>query len=80
MLQVKVQVKRHKIEELPETADGIAQWCKDAFVAKVLQVIYKIKAEFLKRIQCINASNMFNIKYYKWPFVQISLMHWLINV
>ena len=31
---VKVQVKRHKIEELPETEDGIAQWCKDAFVAK----------------------------------------------
>ncbi|TKY48374.1 1-acyl-sn-glycerol-3-phosphate acyltransferase 2 [Spatholobus suberectus] len=31
---VKVQIKRHKMEELPETDDGIAQWCKDAFVAK----------------------------------------------
>ncbi|XP_027189608.1 1-acyl-sn-glycerol-3-phosphate acyltransferase 3-like isoform X2 [Cicer arietinum] len=31
---VKVQVKRHKIEELPETEEGIAQWCKDAFVTK----------------------------------------------
>ncbi|KAI5383404.1 1-acyl-sn-glycerol-3-phosphate acyltransferase 2 [Lathyrus oleraceus] len=31
---VKVQAKRHKMEELPETADGIAQWCKDLFVAK----------------------------------------------
>ncbi|KAK2439210.1 1-acyl-sn-glycerol-3-phosphate acyltransferase [Trifolium repens] len=31
---VKVQVKRHKMEELPETDDGIAQWCKDIFVAK----------------------------------------------
>ncbi|CAJ2676423.1 1-acyl-sn-glycerol-3-phosphate acyltransferase 3-like [Trifolium pratense] len=31
---VKVQVKRHKMEELPETADGIAQWCKDIFIAK----------------------------------------------
>jgi lysophosphatidic acid acyltransferase/lysophosphatidylinositol acyltransferase len=36
---VKVQVKRHKMEELPETDDGIAQWCKDIFVAKVLQVM-----------------------------------------
>ncbi|MCH96875.1 1-acyl-sn-glycerol-3-phosphate acyltransferase-like protein, partial [Trifolium medium] len=31
---VKVQVKRHKMDELPETADGIAQWCKDTFIAK----------------------------------------------
>ncbi|KAL5156822.1 1-acyl-sn-glycerol-3-phosphate acyltransferase 3 [Glycine soja] len=31
---VKVQIKRHKMEELPETDDGIGQWCKDAFVAK----------------------------------------------
>ncbi|KAJ1406941.1 Acyltransferase, C-terminal domain [Sesbania bispinosa] len=33
---VKLQIKRHKMEELPETADGIAQWCKDTFVAKVV--------------------------------------------
>ncbi|XP_057451691.1 1-acyl-sn-glycerol-3-phosphate acyltransferase 3-like [Lotus japonicus] len=31
---VKIQLKRHKMEELPETDDGIAQWCKDSFVAK----------------------------------------------
>ncbi|XP_004503603.1 1-acyl-sn-glycerol-3-phosphate acyltransferase 3-like [Cicer arietinum] len=31
---VKVQVKRHSMAELPETADGIAQWCKDTFIAK----------------------------------------------
>ncbi|XP_014497075.1 1-acyl-sn-glycerol-3-phosphate acyltransferase 3 [Vigna radiata var. radiata] len=31
---VKVQIKRQKMVELPETDDGIAQWCKDAFVAK----------------------------------------------
>ncbi|PKI42517.1 hypothetical protein CRG98_037106 [Punica granatum] len=31
---VKVQIRRHTIQELPETADGIAQWCKDAFVTK----------------------------------------------
>ncbi|XP_016900869.1 1-acyl-sn-glycerol-3-phosphate acyltransferase 2 isoform X2 [Cucumis melo] len=31
---VKVQVKRHEMQELPETADGISQWCKDLFVTK----------------------------------------------
>lgn len=35
--QVKVQIKRQKMVELPETDDGIAQWCKDTFVAKVSQ-------------------------------------------
>ncbi|KAI9194354.1 hypothetical protein LWI28_005300 [Acer negundo] len=33
---VKVQIKRHPMQELPETADGIAQWCKDVFVTKVV--------------------------------------------
>jgi hypothetical protein len=27
------------MQELPETADGIAQWCKDAFVTKVWKLI-----------------------------------------
>ncbi|KAJ6299448.1 hypothetical protein OIU76_020419 [Salix suchowensis] len=31
---IKVLVERHSMQELPETADGIAQWCKDAFVTK----------------------------------------------
>ncbi|KAI4322087.1 hypothetical protein L6164_021809 [Bauhinia variegata] len=31
---VKLEINRHKMEELPETADGIAQWCKDLFVTK----------------------------------------------
>ncbi|XP_028757109.1 1-acyl-sn-glycerol-3-phosphate acyltransferase 3-like [Neltuma alba] len=31
---VKVELRRHSMEELPETADGIAQWCKDQFVSK----------------------------------------------
>lgn len=31
---VKVQIKRHEMQELPETADGISQWCKDLFVTK----------------------------------------------
>lgn len=28
------------MEELPETADGIAQWCKDVFVTKVRKLFY----------------------------------------
>ncbi|KAI9122498.1 hypothetical protein K1719_006338 [Acacia pycnantha] len=32
--QVKVELKRHPMEELPETADGTALWCRDQFVSK----------------------------------------------
>ncbi|KAE9462239.1 hypothetical protein C3L33_05846, partial [Rhododendron williamsianum] len=31
---IHVHIKRHLMEELPETNSGIAQWCKDMFVAK----------------------------------------------
>ncbi|KAI5334378.1 hypothetical protein L3X38_024511 [Prunus dulcis] len=31
---VKLQIRRHSMQELPETADGIGQWCKDVFVTK----------------------------------------------
>nr|ALM22872.1 microsomal lysophosphatidic acid acyltransferase 3 [Cuphea avigera var. pulcherrima] len=31
---VKVQIIRHSMQELPETADGISQWCMDLFVTK----------------------------------------------
>ncbi|KAG8371908.1 hypothetical protein BUALT_Bualt12G0011800 [Buddleja alternifolia] len=31
---VHVHVKRHLMKDLPETDDAVAQWCKDAFVAK----------------------------------------------
>ncbi|KAI4340542.1 hypothetical protein MLD38_025367 [Melastoma candidum] len=31
---VKLQVKRVPMQELPETDDGIAQWCRDSFVTK----------------------------------------------
>ncbi|KAL5711008.1 1-acylglycerol-3-phosphate O-acyltransferase [Ranunculus cassubicifolius] len=31
---IHVHIKRRLMEELPETEDGIAQWCKDVFVAK----------------------------------------------
>ncbi|KAJ8460545.1 hypothetical protein OPV22_033471 [Ensete ventricosum] len=31
---VHVHIKRHAMTDLPETDDGIAQWCRDMFVAK----------------------------------------------
>ncbi|GKU94050.1 hypothetical protein SLEP1_g7587 [Rubroshorea leprosula] len=31
---VNLQIRRHLMKELPETGDGIAQWCKDVFVTK----------------------------------------------
>ncbi|KAB1227672.1 1-acyl-sn-glycerol-3-phosphate acyltransferase 3, partial [Morella rubra] len=31
---IKVQLRRHSMEELPETVDGIAKWCQNIFVAK----------------------------------------------
>ncbi|KAK9153451.1 hypothetical protein Sjap_000931 [Stephania japonica] len=31
---VHVHIKRHSMKELPETDDGIAQWCRDVFIAK----------------------------------------------
>jgi hypothetical protein len=38
LLQVHVHIKRHVMKNLPETDDAVAQWCKDAFVAKVVTV------------------------------------------
>lgn len=32
--KVHVHIERHLMQELPETSSGIAQWCKDIFVAK----------------------------------------------
>ncbi|KAK9125964.1 hypothetical protein Scep_014810 [Stephania cephalantha] len=31
---VHVHIKRHSMKELPETDDGVAQWCRDVFIAK----------------------------------------------
>ncbi|KAG2314096.1 hypothetical protein Bca52824_017218 [Brassica carinata] len=33
--EVNLQMKRYQMSQLPEAADGIAQWCRDLFVAKV---------------------------------------------
>ncbi|XP_030952382.1 1-acyl-sn-glycerol-3-phosphate acyltransferase 2-like isoform X1 [Quercus lobata] len=44
---VKVHIRRHSMLELPETADGISQWCKDAFVTKdALLEKYSYKGSF----------------------------------
>ncbi|KAL0715406.1 hypothetical protein Bca4012_064728 [Brassica carinata] len=32
--EVNLQMKRYQMSQLPEAADGIAQWCRDLFVAK----------------------------------------------
>ncbi|OMO78002.1 Phospholipid/glycerol acyltransferase [Corchorus olitorius] len=31
---INLQIRRHLMQELPETVDGISQWCKDVFVTK----------------------------------------------
>ncbi|CAN0891883.1 1-acyl-sn-glycerol-3-phosphate acyltransferase 3 [Linum grandiflorum] len=31
---INVQIKRYSMQELPETADSISQWCKDIFITK----------------------------------------------
>ncbi|XP_077210856.1 1-acyl-sn-glycerol-3-phosphate acyltransferase PLS1-like [Tasmannia lanceolata] len=31
---VHVHLKRHSVKDLPQTDDGVAQWCRDIFVAK----------------------------------------------
>ncbi|KAF8090793.1 hypothetical protein N665_0467s0022 [Sinapis alba] len=36
--EVNLQMRRFQMSQLPETADGIAQWCQDLFVAKDAQL------------------------------------------
>ncbi|CAH8255267.1 unnamed protein product [Arabidopsis lyrata] len=36
--EVNLQMRRHKMSELPETDDGIAQWCQDLFITKDAQL------------------------------------------
>ncbi|KAL0853529.1 hypothetical protein Bca101_058681 [Brassica carinata] len=36
--EVNLQMKRYQMSQLPEAADGIAQWCRDLFVAKDVQL------------------------------------------
>ncbi|XP_062083206.1 1-acyl-sn-glycerol-3-phosphate acyltransferase 3-like [Humulus lupulus] len=44
---VKVQIRRHSMHELPETEDGMAQWCRDVFVTKdVLLENYSTRGKF----------------------------------
>lgn len=32
--QVHIRIKRYSMTELPQTDDGVAQWCKDLYVEK----------------------------------------------
>lgn len=52
---IKVLLERHSMQELPETADGIAQWCKDAFVTKdaVLEKYFSMDIFRDKKLQDI---------------------------
>lgn len=52
---IKVLLERHSMQELPETADGIAQWCKDAFVTKdaVLEKYFSKDIFSFKKLQDI---------------------------
>ncbi|KAK1281501.1 1-acyl-sn-glycerol-3-phosphate acyltransferase PLS1 [Acorus calamus] len=44
---IHVHIKRHSMTELPETDDGVAQWCKDKFVEKdALLERYLIEGSF----------------------------------
>ncbi|KAL0680076.1 hypothetical protein Bca4012_008057 [Brassica carinata] len=36
--EVNLQMRRYKMSQVPETTDGIAQWCQDLFVAKDSQL------------------------------------------
>lgn len=36
--ELNLQLRRHKMSDLPETDDGIAQWCRDLFITKDAQL------------------------------------------
>ncbi|CAA7048478.1 unnamed protein product [Microthlaspi erraticum] len=36
--EVNLQMRRHRMSELPETDDGIAKWCQDLFITKDAQL------------------------------------------
>ncbi|CAF1929373.1 unnamed protein product [Brassica napus] len=36
--ELNLQLRRHKMSDLPETDDGIAQWCQDLFITKDAQL------------------------------------------
>ncbi|CAK9146707.1 unnamed protein product [Ilex paraguariensis] len=47
IVQVHVHIERHLMQDLPETSSGIAQWCRDIFVAKdALLELHLAKGKF----------------------------------
>lgn len=45
-----MHIKRHVMKDLPESDDAVAQWCKDAFVAKVVSI--HVMHSFISRHLC----------------------------
>ncbi|XP_047153714.1 1-acyl-sn-glycerol-3-phosphate acyltransferase 3-like [Vigna umbellata] len=79
---VKVQIKRQKMVELPETDDGIAQWCKDAFVAKdAMLEIYNTTEMFSdQELQQIHRPKISILVMFCWfcllGFLLYEFFHW----
>ncbi|KAK2641103.1 hypothetical protein Ddye_022866 [Dipteronia dyeriana] len=79
---VKVQIKRHPMQELPETADGISQWCKDVFVTKdALLEKYLVKDTFSdQQLQDIGRPKKSFLVVISWSslliFLLVKLFQW----
>ncbi|WOL11676.1 1-acyl-sn-glycerol-3-phosphate acyltransferase PLS1-like [Canna indica] len=67
---VHVHMKRHEMTELPESDEGVAQWCKDIFVAKdALLDRYKSEGKFaVEQRQIGRPVKSLLVRYY--PFSQ----------
>ncbi|CAI9761629.1 unnamed protein product [Fraxinus pennsylvanica] len=51
---VHLHIERHLMQELPVTDSGIAQWCKDIFVAKDALLEHHLAKDTFGNKQCIN--------------------------
>uniref|UniRef100_A0A6N2MZH4 1-acylglycerol-3-phosphate O-acyltransferase n=1 Tax=Salix viminalis TaxID=40686 RepID=A0A6N2MZH4_SALVM len=80
---IKVLVERHSMQELPETADGIAQWCKDAFVTKdaMLEKYFDKDIFSNKKLQDIGRPKMSLFVMIFWSsflaYATVRLFQWL---
>ncbi|KAG6517608.1 hypothetical protein ZIOFF_021004 [Zingiber officinale] len=45
---VHVHIKRYAVTDLPETDDGLAQWCRDIFVAKAYFSSFMFSLEYIE--------------------------------
>ncbi|KAG6789465.1 hypothetical protein POTOM_005563 [Populus tomentosa] len=80
---IKVLLERHSMQELPETADGIAQWCKDVFVTKdaVLEKFFAKDIFSDKKLQDIGRPKKSLFVMIFWSsllaYVTVRLFQWL---